>query len=77
MEERRPKMNACDTFHEGIMFIDLYRRPFLFMFSDDYDKYRTFWGGCFSIVTVILVLTYASFKYVQMTDLQNYQLLDQ
>ena len=68
MEERR-RMSTCDTFYEGMLFIDLYRRPFLFMLSDDYDKYRTFWGGCFSIITVILVLTYASFKYVQMIDL--------
>ena len=71
------RMSAVEAMYEGMLFIDLYRRPFLFMLSDDYDKYRTFWGGCFSIITVMLVLTYGSIKYVQMTDLQNYQLLDQ
>ena len=65
-------MKACDSFFESVLYVDLYRTPFLFLLADNKDKYRTYFGGCFSIITVILVLFYASFKFVNMTDLIDY-----
>ena len=57
-------LGACDSMQKKALFIDLYRRPFLFMMPDKVPSYRTLLGSMLSIFTLVLILSYATFKFV-------------
>ena len=59
-----------------MLYADLYKQPFKFLFPDEKDTYRTLMGSFMTIFSVILVLVYAHFKLARLLDYQIYKIQD-
>ena len=57
---------SCPTFHQMILSLDLYYKPFSFLMPDHRDRYRSHFGAFLSIVTFFIVIVYASYKLNEM-----------
>ena len=57
---------TCPTFHQMILSLDLYYKPFAFLMPDHRDRYRSHFGSFLSILTFLIVITYASYKMNEM-----------
>ena len=42
--------------------LDIYRQPFRLLLPDKNGMYRTLLGSILSVITLVLMITYASFK---------------
>ena len=66
------KKRNCSNFERGILMLDSYRRPFNLLMPENTDRYRTFIGAFFTIVTLIVVLSYASYKFNDLLNQSDY-----
>ena len=57
-----------------MLYADLYKQPFKFLFPDEKDTYRTFMGAIMTIFTVILVMVFAYFKLERLLEYQIYKI---
>ena len=57
-----------------MLSMDLYRRPFYFLLPDNSEKHRTCCGAVFSIFIILVILSYASYKFVDMLSFGDYKL---
>ena len=64
----------CDSLQEKALFIDLYRRPFLFLLPDKVPSYRTLLGSVLTVFTVLLISGYAFYKFIRLEALKDYKI---
>ena len=57
-----------------ILVFDFYKRPFFFFLPDGHSQYRTFIGAILSIMTTVLVITYAGFKIRDLMNRYDYKI---
>ena len=53
--------------------MDIYHKPFDLVLPDDTTSYRTLCGSIFSIITIIIISTYASLKVVALVNRTEYK----
>lgn len=57
-----------------MLSLDLYKVPFMFMMPDGKPMYRTLLGSVLSIITVVVLLSYAVYKSIVMGNLNDYKI---
>ena len=67
------KESSCDRCQKGALVFDLYRRPFRLFLPDEQAMYRTLCGAGLSIFTMILMISYASWKLLTMFSRLDYK----
>lgn len=67
------RIHWSDKFWKGFLNLDIYRQPFTLLLPDGKNQYRTVAGSLLSIISVLLIFSYASYKYTKMVSLQNYK----
>ena len=67
------RMSGCDRIQKKTVALDLYRTPFLFLLPDSAEQYRTFLGAILSVLTLIALLVYGSYKFLVLLDLTDYK----
>ena len=68
------RMTTCDKFQSKALELDLYRRPFLFYLPDRKTMYRSLLGSVLSVITVSIMLSYATYKLVELSSLNSYKI---
>ena len=66
---------SCGSFEQKILMFDLYEKPFNFLMPDHRDRYRTILGSFLSILTFVLVLLYAGYKFGNLVNYEDYKLM--
>ena len=69
-----PRKSACASIMSGTLRLDIYRRPFHFLMPDHEPEYRTLTGFFFSLLTILLLLSYAAYKFLDLVQLNDYRL---
>ena len=69
---KRHDFSACDQCQRRTLSIDMYRRPFHLFLPDDQSRYRSFLGVILSIVTILLLSSYAAWKIINLIKLIDY-----
>ena len=59
------------------MRFDMYRQPFQFLMPDHDSAYRSVVGTILSILTLILVISYSTYKLIDLTQLNNYKIQEE
>ena len=59
------------------MILDRYRTPFRLLMPGNTDQYRTVLGTIFTILTLLLVMSYGSYKFQVLLDYQDYKLKEE
>ena len=54
--------------------MDLYNRPFSFLLPNGAERHRTFCGAFISILIILVILSYASYKFLDMYNYGDYKL---
>ena len=66
MTEKSNKLQGgdftCGSFNKKILSLDIYAKPFEYLLPDHQIHYKTHTGAFFSILTILIVLSYAVFK---------------
>ena len=70
MQTKKQRMSCSNK----MLVMDLYKRPFNFLLPDNADKHRTCCGAVFSILIILVILTYASYKLQDMLSFGDYKL---
>ena len=52
-----------------LLRFDMYRQPFLFLMPDHEPSYRSCVGTVLSILTLILVTSYSTYKFIDLIEL--------
>lgn len=68
-----PKQNS---FFETFLKVDLFRQPFHFMLPDENRFYRSFLGATLTLVSLISLLAFLTYRVVSMTQLIQYTIYD-
>lgn len=68
--KRSKKLSGFSAKYLGL---DIYRQPFRLLLPDGNGMYRTFLGSLLSIITLVLIITYGSFKASELFSKQDYQ----
>ena len=63
---------TCPSFNQKILALDLYNKEFAFLMPDHHERYRTHFGSCLSIVTLITVIFYGGWKLLDMLSYNIY-----
>lgn len=71
---QQANFSACDTLQQKFLFLDLYRRPFMFLLPDKMPMYRSLLGSVLSILTVVAIISYATYKLIQLEGLEDYKI---
>ena len=50
----------------------MYRQPFRLLLPDGHDTYRTFLGSLMSVITLVTMLAYGSYKVSMLTQMEDY-----
>ena len=66
MQQRRA--GSCDRLSEKFINIDLFGRPFTLMLPNEHRYYKTLVGAVMTLVTVIVVVSYAVYKLQLLID---------
>ena len=66
---------SCGSLEQKILMFDLYEKPFNFLMPDHRDRYRTILGSFLSILTFVLVLAYAGYKFGNLVSYKDYKLM--
>ena len=66
---------SCGSFEQKILMFDLYEKPFNFLMPDHRDRYRTILGSFLSLITFVLVMGYAGYKFGNLLDYKDYKLM--
>ena len=72
IETKIRRSSACSKFERGVLMLDSYKRPFSLLMPENTDRYRTFVGAFFTIVTLLVVLSYASYKFNDLLNQSDY-----
>ena len=57
--------------------MDLFRTPFRLIMPGNTDQYRSMLGSIFTIITLMLLLSYASFKFSTLAKYEDYRLMEE
>ena len=66
---------SCGNLEQKALAIDLFDQPFYFMMPDHRDRYRTMLGSALTILTFILILMYASYKFIELLEYKDFKLM--
>ena len=66
--------NERAAFRNKFLVMDLYNRPFSFLMPNGAEKHRTFCGAFVSILIILVILSYASYKFQDMVSYGDYKL---
>ena len=66
------KETACNKFKTKSLSLDLYRRPFYFLMPDHRETYNTWMGSVLSLLTIVIVFTYAAYQMIILVSLDQY-----
>ena len=69
------RLAPCKKFQKKILMLDRYRTPFRLMMPGNNDQYRTFLGSTFSIITLLLIMSYTTIKFSGLTDQADYSIM--
>ncbi len=67
-------MTKCDMVGQVYLKIDFYRQSFKFLLPDNNESYRTSLGATLSLLTILTMLAYGSYKFILLSNKENYQL---
>ena len=67
-------MSTCNSFGQKSLSIDLYRTPFLFLLPDKEVRYRSFLGTALSLLTIVLMIGFLTYRISVLVLLQEYKL---
>ena len=70
MQTKKEKASCSNK----MLVMDIYRRPFYFLLPDGADQHRTCCGAVFSLLIVLVILSYASYKFLDMLSFGDYKL---
>ena len=65
--------SRSDRCQRGILRFDFYKQPFRLLLPDRKNEYRTFAGGLLSILTIVLMLYYATYKLNTLITKDDYK----
>ena len=69
---------TCKKYQKHVVVLDQYRTPFRLLLPGNTDQYRTVLGTVFTILTLSLVLSYATYKLQDLLDLSSdYKLMEE
>ena len=68
------KMSAMDGCQQNFLRLYLYRQPFNFLLPDKKDSYRTFLGSLLSLLTVFLLIGFATYKLIAISTNSDYKI---
>ena len=67
-------LSACDRVQEKALYLDLYRRPFMFNLPDEAAMYRSFFGSVLSLITITALLSYAVYKLINLESRKDFKI---
>ena len=67
------KLSQCDRYQRQALRLDVYRQPFSLLLPDGYETYRSFIGALLSIFSLVIMLTYGSYKFTRLMHSDDYQ----
>ena len=65
----------CNSFEQKILATDLYNKSFTFLMPDGRDRYRTYLGALLSVLTFIIVIAYAGYKFTDLLGYNDYSVM--
>ena len=69
---------TCKRYQKHVVVLDRYRTPFRLLLPGNTDQYRTVLGTIFTVLTLSLVLSYATYKLQDLLDLSSdYKLMEE
>ena len=60
-----------------IKAVDIFKRPFYFLMPDEKEYYSTYLGTMFSILSILILLSYSGYKLRDLFIYNNYRLYEQ
>ena len=63
------RRNGCKR---HVLLLDIYKKPFRLQLPDQDDQYRTLCGSLLSVITILLLFSYAIYKIDLMLGLKHY-----
>ena len=72
---KQQKLSGVERCQLKAISLDLYKKPFSLLSPNGKEAYGTFIGSLFSIVTLVIILSYASYKFLNLINYTDYQIL--
>ena len=69
------RLTGCEKFQRTLLKFDFYKQEFHWILPDNNDMYRSLVGSTMSILTQLIILTFAMYKLAEMSDNAEYQVL--
>ena len=69
------RLTGCEKFQRTLLKLDFYKQEFHWILPDNNDMYRSLVGSTMSILTQLIILTFAVYKLAEMSDNAEYQVL--
>mmetsp|Transcript_3956 Transcript_3956/g.4738 ORF Transcript_3956/g.4738 Transcript_3956/m.4738 type:complete len:225 (-) Transcript_3956:1540-2214(-) len=69
----KQKLGGCEKCQQKILWLDLYKQPFRLLLPDGSDQYKSFLGSLLSILTVMTLLSYATYKFSSLVSYSDYK----
>ena len=69
---KKQELSGCDQCQKRTLSIDMYRRPFHLFLPDNQSLYRSFLGAMLSIMTILLLSSYALWKLANLINRKDY-----
>ena len=51
----------------------MYRQPFRLLLPDGHDTYRTFIGSILSVITIVTIAMYGTYKFTELMGEEDYR----
>ena len=69
--------SACTSVLNQSLRLDMYRQNFQFLMPDHEATYRSCIGTVLSILTLILVFSYSTYKFIDLIELNDYKIQEE
>ena len=66
--------SSCDALKQKMLVFDHQAKPVQFLMPDQEPKYRSFLGAIISLITILLVISYAFYKITDLIEFNSYDL---
>ena len=71
---RVQEISRCDRCQKSSLVFDMYRKPFRLLLPDEKPQYRTLVGAVLTIFTLIITLSYTSWKLLVMFEQTEFKI---
>ena len=68
------ELSKYERCQKSTLVLDIYRKPFRLTLPDDQSRYRSLLGAVLTIITLIMTLSYASWKLLTMFEQSEYKI---